>query len=134
MDTLGELQREVENRLSSSESHLRLVQFLMEYSGQEKWKLTPLQRGLVEAIVTYVYYKRRFEIWKRRGKELPCLHGCGSGPEIDLERRRQELDAAEEWLAAFEGQEIVDSIKKRLGKQLSLHSCVARYAQRYYEL
>jgi hypothetical protein len=114
---------DVERACNTPEALLRLIQGLLEFEVE-----SPYQREYLACLVRYVFYKRRKEIWRRKGRLLRDIgrmpSGCGA--TIDFEQARAGARAAEETLALEIGSEAVRDLKHRMGKRLSLRACVRR--------
>ena len=118
---LGRLNLDVERELSSPQALARLVQSLLEFELE-----SPKQREYLAALIYYVFYKRRREIFRASRRLLPLYHNSGCGPQIDFEEARERARSVEAVLAGEIGFGAVKALKKRVGRMLNLKSCTRR--------
>jgi hypothetical protein len=123
---------DVERALASPEALSRLVEGLLATDFS-----SPLQRQYVAQLVWYVFYRRRRDICRQRGRllSLPDWRvGSGCGARIDWEVARTQARSMEWDLAQEIGVEAVRELKKRVGKRLSLKACIWRIRDGRYEI
>ena len=130
MNTLEGLHKDVEKALESPEALARLVQALLEFE-----EVSSYQREYVTALVYYVFYKRRREIAKRRGRVIAIPDGrLGSGSAyLDFTGAQEQARLVEEKLVEEIGVEAVGDLKRRVGRQLSLRECLRRIRERRFD-
>jgi len=120
MSTYTSILADVERACNSPEALSRLLKELLEFTPE-----SGTQRAYVAALVSYVLYKRRKEIWLRDGRDV-CRTFSGCGPVIEFELARDRARSLEEELAGEMGLEAVRDLKRRWGRRLSLRACVER--------
>ena len=123
---------DVERALASPEALSRLVEGLLGVDFS-----SPLQRQYVAQLVWYVFYRRRRDICRQRGRLLSLPDGrvgSGCGAWIDWEVARAQARSMEWDLAQEIGAEAVRDLKRRVGKKLSLKACIWRIRDGRYEI
>lgn len=120
LTALERLWQGVEERCNSDEGLLRLAKALLAHKPQ-----SDIQLRYIRALVYYVFMKRRYEIYRRRGLVLHSAQQRRAGNygatclQSEVELARECRDSVGMELAQEEGAEAVQALRKRIGSQLS---------------